>query len=73
MTKPENTELYEALDEHGEFIRSIQDILTGCLEPGGYSANEAVERLLYVLDGPKQRKIQRRGLKALAKARGAGS
>jgi hypothetical protein len=64
------TELCASLDETHKWVRRIQDVMVGYLVPDGYDADEALNRLIEMLDGPEQRAIQGRALAALAKARG---
>ena len=48
----------EALTGTLTLIREAQDVLTGYLVPDGYGADEAVAKLLGLLDGPHQREIE---------------
>jgi hypothetical protein len=63
-------ELYASAEETHAWVRRIQDVLTCYLVPDGYDSDEALNRLLEMLDGPEQREIQGRALAAIAKARG---
>ena len=64
-------EMYEALELEDGLIVKAQSILTDFLIPNsGFSAEQTIDRLLGLLDGPEQRKAQDCARAALAKSRG---
>ena len=61
-------ELAEALQKNQHLVRKAQEILTSYLIPDGRDKDEAIDALLYLLDGPEQREVQQAARAALAKA-----
>jgi hypothetical protein len=61
-------ELVAALEKTNQLIRKAQDVLSLYLQPDG-DKDEAIDALLYLLDGPEQREIQKKSFEALAKAK----
>lgn len=65
-------ELRAALADLNALVTKAQNILSAYLQPDG-DTDEAVNSLLYLLDGPEQRQIQGAARDALAKTDGAAN
>lgn len=63
-------DLLEALEADDALIKKAQEILSLYLQPDGLSADEAINKLLSLLDGPEQRMAKNKSSAAIAKARG---
>jgi hypothetical protein len=58
--------LVKALEDSDNLIQQLQEILTAHLHPERLDANETIDALLSLLDGPEQRRVQEAARIALA-------
>jgi len=58
--------LREVVRDLNALIISAQETMTAYLVPDGIDADQAIERVIELLDGPRQREIQKAAFAALA-------
>jgi hypothetical protein len=61
-------ELREVVRDLNALIISAQETMTAYLVPDGIDADQAIERVIELLDGPRQREVQKAAFAALKEA-----
>jgi len=64
----ELTRLRKAVRDLNALIISAQETMTAYLVPDGIDADQAIERVIELLDGPRQREVQKAAYAALKEA-----